>query len=297
MSCTHGAACRIAIGGKHFGFTKFDPHGVVAQLVDGSPQTIHGHLERDAHMATDGPVLLNFDIHTEITWQEFSELLPFLGFTQSGVDWDINDVPTVQDILVDYDWTVHEFGDALIGKILFTGQKGVNPCKLVLGCYAKAWDIDAVWAADAIDSDAPYAFHNTEGLCDLEDVADAEIDRFAILIDRHVQVEHNNHKYPTDTCPADTEVTFASSVPFTEYQGGILLSTGLASSAGKSVSLGFEAGTKQTIWQFNHAKQIVQGIPIPLKQLIRKGNFYRCYADHVSGTLVPTLTITHDLSV
>lgn len=40
MSCTHGAATLLAIDGKEYGFLRFDPHGVLKQLVDGSVEKI-----------------------------------------------------------------------------------------------------------------------------------------------------------------------------------------------------------------------------------------------------------------
>lgn len=294
MSCTHGANCRLAINGKHYGFAKFMPNGVVKQLVDGSIDAIRGYMDLSANRRTEGPLLANFDILLEPTWPEMTELLDdFLGFDVTSGQYEIAENATARDVLVDYDFNVTKFANTKCGGFEWSGNKGTGPCKLMLHCFAENWQVDQTWAATAIDEDIPYAFNGVAGL-NLPGKTDADFDRFKLSVDRHMFVEHNNSITPTDICPRYTEVVFATNNPYVETHKNIL-HRWLSSADGADIELSFTAGSRSTVFTCGYAQAIAQGVPIPGKQNIRNGIFYRCgrYVDPNTDAITPSLTVDH----
>lgn len=216
--CAVGSNAKLSINGTRVNFTSFDGSRVVKTLTDGSVRAIRGEFDHTNADVVDGILFANFRITMHLTSAKAALLLPLMGFTTSGVTPPVTHTTT--DTLTEFDTVLttdggldFTFEDAKVGRWMITGQKGTEPIRLELDCTAKNLVTAAAgtFTHGSMTSGSPYAFDKTT----LTHNSNSQLyDRFALVVDHGLIVEHNNSQTATQICGSDRVITLGTSFPF-----------------------------------------------------------------------------------
>lgn len=285
---SQGALSKLAINGQHFEFLSIDTLDSEHGLVDGSDEAIRGTLDHDKNRVTQGLTKFRHRITMQPSPAELNILLPLMAFTESTDVFTLGDTYTAFDMIIDRVAKVHTYAGSKIDMAVFRGQKGNKPLQLQIDVISLT-ETEAnagTFSATTIDSDIAFAF--TEGVLTLQGGAEA-FDRFALIINPNMQVQHNNSRNADSIFPTNRQIYLATSSPYTSDETA-LYTTPVGSAAGAGATLVFTRGGQSTTFTFENLKALARPPKIPGKTEIRLPLFYKAFGD---GSDRP-ITITHD---
>lgn len=290
MACqSQGAYSKLAIAGQQVEFLTFEDNGVI-ELVD-NEEAIRGFLDHPKERVTQGLKKWQFTITMQPSPTEMDLIFPYIGFTESPTDTFTvtDDFSALEfDVIVDKVAKVQTYADCKVDKAIFQGQKGRKPNQLTLMCIAKSMTQDdaGTFSASAIDTDFAYAF--TEGVLTLQSSARA-FDRYAVIIDNHLNAEFNNSQEATCIQPAERTIHLAVNTPYTSSEIA-LFDTPFAGASGAAGTIAWTRGSKSTAFSFANLKSVAKPVSIPGKVEIRQPLFYKAYKSGSTAALI----VTHD---
>lgn len=286
---SQGAFTQLAIDGKQMEFLSISG-GAITELVDNGEQAIRGILDHVEERVTQGLSRYALRIVMQPSPTELDTLLPLMGFTESPTDtFTVAETYTTFTTIVDRVAKVHTYTNCKIDKWIYSGQKGSTPVTLTLFLLAEdeTEGASGSFSATALDTDIAYAFHEATGT--LQGAAEV-FDRFAIIGDAHMAVQHNNSRKPTSIAPTQRTIHLAVSTPYTSDESA-LYTTPYGSAAGGTASIVLTRSDRSTTFTFANAKVTNAKPPdIPGKTEIRLSQVYKAYKSGSTASLV----ITHD---
>lgn len=287
---TQGAVTRLSIDGVKMCFKRVEDKSVFKN-VDGAAAAICGSLAHNAARVAPGIALYRLHILLEPTPEELDTLIPIMGYTE---DTDVftltEDYSSLGvDVVVDRSAKVHTYTGMKVDKAIWRGQKGVQPVSLELQMVGTGFSEGSSFGSPTDPSaTAPYAF----SMGTLSLLGNTEVfDRFVLVQDNHMAIQHNNSVDPTSVVPAEQTFSLGISTPYTSDEAAILTTfTSAGREDGGAAAVKFENDNGQST-QIALANVKWEATPPSIlgKQEVRLDQFYTGYA--TSGT--EACIITH----
>ena len=215
--CNVGATSRLSIGGTRMDFIDFMPERFMKTLSDGSKQSIRGTLDHNSLSVGEGMLFVEFRISMYMTALKLDTLLPILGLTETPTDtFTLGDVLTPTTIILGPKASPEQvYGNAICGRWVISGQKGMEPVKLTMWFRAKTVTEQVVNTTFTNQTTPPlvegYPYSFTNGSMNLYGAA-RFFNQFQLGMDYGLIDEFNNSVTATNICPTDHALTIGTSV-------------------------------------------------------------------------------------
>ncbi len=291
---SQGAFAQLAINGQKIASAVRFIDRTKYMLVDPGPEVFSGILDNPKELVSAGIQFFGFQVLLYPTVAQLDTILPLIGFAESPTDtFTLTDDYSGLSFstIVDRVAKVHTYTGCIIDKAIFRGQKGTKPVSLELHILALGMSEGNAgsFSATTPTLTAPYAFNT--GTLNLGGSGEA-FDRFALAIDNHAVVQHNNSETPTSIQPSWRSINLGCSAPYTSDEIAILTThIGATRADGVAASVVLARGNFSTTFTCANAKW--EATP---PTVMGKGHEIRLdqmYSIHKSGSTA-ALIITHD---
>lgn len=262
-------------------------------LVDPGPETFNGILDNPKELVSSGIQFFGFQVLLYPMVTELDVLLPLIGMTESPTDtFTLTDdfSSLTFSTVVDKVAKVHTYTSCKVDKAIFRGQKGGKPVSLELHILALAMTEGSSFGSPTVPTKyAPYAFNT--GTMNLLGTA-YQFDRFALGIDNHCAVQHNNSEAPQSIQPTWRSINLGCSTPYTSTETSLLTTAiGSSRSDGGTGNVTMTYANFSTVFSFANMKW--EATP---PSVLGKGSEIRLdqmWTIYKSSTTAP-LIVTHD---
>lgn len=201
---------RMMLDGAKYCFAKFLDQSSFERIQN--PDAICGNRDPLLNRTAVGRRKIRFTTFHDVTVPILQKLLPLAGMTNSAGTYTANQTVSDFDIIIDKVGAVHKYTNSRMARMILRGQVGTMPVSAECMWIAEdeIEDSGTSWVDGTVDNlfGFPGTTYEIGG-------TNADIDRFAFVIDNKLVESWNASYTVTDIGPGPRQTLLATSIPYT----------------------------------------------------------------------------------
>lgn len=201
---------RMMLDGAKYCFAKFLDQSSFERIQN--PDAICGNRDPLLNRTAVGRRKIRFITFHDVTVPILQKLLPLAGMTNSAGTYTANQTVSDFDIIIDKVGAVHKYTNSRMARMILRGQVGTMPVSAECMWIAEdeIEDSGTSWVDGTVDNlfGFPGTTYEIGG-------TNADIDRFAFVIDNKLVESWNASYTVTDIGPGPRQTLLATSIPYT----------------------------------------------------------------------------------
>ena len=201
---------RMMLDGAKYCFAKFLDQSSFERIQN--PDAICGNRDPLLNRTAVGRRKIRFTTFHDVTVPILQKLLPLAGMTNSAGTYTANQTVSDFDIIIDKVGAVHKYTNSRMARMILRGQVGTMPVSAECTWIAEdeIEDSGTSWVDGTVDNlfGFPGTTYEIGG-------TNADIDRFAFVIDNKLVESWNASYTVTDVGPGPRQTLLATSIPYT----------------------------------------------------------------------------------